>query len=92
QNPNAIGYDGLGYVTADQKTLAIALSPTTPYVKPSLASVVDGSYPIARPLFMYTPGPPAGAEKAYLDWILTEGQQQVKDLGFVPLDRPGSPQ
>jgi phosphate transport system substrate-binding protein len=90
QNPNVIGYDGLGYVTADQKTLAVAVSPTGPYVKPSLATVVDGSYPISRPLFMYTPGPPTGAQKAYLDWILTEGQQQVRDLGFVPLTKPGS--
>jgi phosphate transport system substrate-binding protein len=85
QNPNAIGYDGLGYVTPDQKTIAIAVSPGSPYVKPSIATVVDGSYPISRPLFMYTPGPPTGAVKAYLDWILTAGQQQVKELGFVPL-------
>jgi phosphate transport system substrate-binding protein len=85
QNPNTIGYDGLGYVTPDQKTLAIALSPTGPAVKPSLATVVDGSYPISRPLFMYTPGPPTGATKTYLDWIMTAGQQQVKELGFVPL-------
>lgn len=85
QNPNAIGYDGLGYVTADQKTLAIAVSADSPYVKPSLSSVVDGSYPISRPLYMYTPGQPTGAQRAYLDWILTEGQQQVKELGFVPL-------
>lgn len=88
QNPNAIGYDGLGYVTPDQKTIAIAGSPDRPYVKPSLASVVDGSYPISRPLFVYTPGPPQSAVKAYLDWILSEGQQQVKELGFVPLANP----
>ncbi|MBE7553943.1 MAG: phosphate ABC transporter substrate-binding protein [Anaerolineales bacterium] len=85
QNPNAIGYDGLGYVTPDQKTIAIAVAPDSPYVKPSIATVVDGSYPISRPLFIYTPGPPTGTVKAYLDWILTEGQQQVRELGFVPL-------
>jgi phosphate transport system substrate-binding protein len=85
QNPNAIGYDGLGYVTLDQKTLAIAVSATSPAVKPSLPTVVDGSYPISRPLFMYTPGPPTGATKAYLGWIMTAGQQQVQELGFVPL-------
>lgn len=85
QNPNAIGYDGLGYVTPDQKTLAVAVSPDSPAVKPSIATVVDGSYPISRPLFMYTPGPPTGAVKTYLDWIMTAGQQQVKELGFVPL-------
>lgn len=85
QNPNAIGYDGLGYVTPDQKALAIAVSPTSLFVKPSLATVKDGSYPISRPLFMYTPGQPTGPVKAYLDWVLTEGQREVKDLGFVPL-------
>jgi phosphate transport system substrate-binding protein len=89
QNPNALGYDGLGYVTPDQKMLAIAPSATDPYVLPSLDSVVDGSYPISRPLFMYTPGPPAGAIKVYIDWILNAGQQQVRELGFVPL--PKSP-
>lgn len=85
QNPNAIGYDGLGYVTPDQKTLAVAVSPDSPAVKPSIATVVDGSYPISRLLFMYTPGSPTGAVKTYLDWIMTSGQQQVKELGFVPL-------
>lgn len=85
QNPNAIGYDGLGYVTPDQKALAIAVSPTSAFVKPAIATVVDGSYPISRPLYMYTPGQPSGTEKAYLDWIMSAGQQQVKELGFVPL-------
>ncbi len=85
QNPNAIGYDGLGYVTPDQKMIAIAKSPAGPYITPSLQAVMDGSYPISRPLFMYTPGRPDGAVKTYLDWILSQGQQQVKALGFVPL-------
>lgn len=85
QNPNTIGYDGLGYVTPDQKMIAIAESPAGPYIIPSLQAVTDGSYPISRPLFMYTPGQPNGLVKTYLDWILNEGQQQVKDLGFVPL-------
>lgn len=87
QNPNAIGYDGLGYVTPDQKMIAIARLPTGPYIIPSLQAVTDGSYPISRPLFMYTPGQPDGLIKIYLDWILNEGQQQVKDLGFVPLSK-----
>ncbi len=85
QNPNAIGYDGLGYVTPDQKMVAIAKSLADPYIIPSLEAVIDGSYPISRPLFMYTPGQPNGLIKAYLDWVMNEGQQQVKELGFVPL-------
>ena len=49
----------------------------------------DGSYPIARPLFMYTAGPPQGAVARYLDWILGEGQTVVPELGFVPLTARG---
>ncbi|MBC7233617.1 MAG: phosphate ABC transporter substrate-binding protein [Chloroflexi bacterium] len=87
QNPNAIGYDGLGYVTPDQKVIAVAKDASSPYVLPSVATVNDGTYPIARPLYMYTAGEPHGQIKAYLDWILSEGQTQVTELGFVPLLR-----
>jgi phosphate transport system substrate-binding protein len=85
QNPNALGYDGLGYVTADQKVLAVAKDANGPYVKPSVATVNDGSYPIARSLYMYTPGQPEGEVRAYLDWILGDGQGLIQGLGFVPL-------
>ncbi|HEY64666.1 MAG TPA: phosphate ABC transporter substrate-binding protein [Caldilineae bacterium] len=87
QNPNAIGYDGLGYVTPDQKVLAIARDEAGPYVLPSVETVNDGSYPIARPLYMYTAGQPTGHIKEYLDWILTDGQTLVLQLGFVPLKK-----
>ncbi|NOZ07013.1 MAG: phosphate ABC transporter substrate-binding protein [Chloroflexi bacterium] len=88
RNPNAIGYDGLGYVTPEQKTLRIARTPAGPFVAPSVETVNSGDYPIARPLYMYTNGQPSGEIKAYLDWILgDEGQAIVKKLGFVPLQR-----
>jgi phosphate transport system substrate-binding protein len=86
QNPNALGYDGLGYVTPGQKTVAIGVSADSPYVKPTIENVTNGSYPISRPLYVYIPGQPTGAVKSYLDWILSEGQQQVQELGFVPLE------
>ncbi|MFO7916884.1 MAG: PstS family phosphate ABC transporter substrate-binding protein [Anaerolineae bacterium] len=86
QNPNAIGYDGLGYVTPDQKVVAIAQDEDAPYVMPSVDTVNDGSYPIARSLFMYTAGEPTGQIAAYMDWILDEGQRLVADVGFVPLE------
>jgi len=85
QNVNAIGYDGLGYVTDDQKMVAVATDPDGPFVLPSVASVNDGSYPIARPLYMYTPGEPSGEMAEYLEWVTTEGQSLVSELGFVPL-------
>ena len=86
QNPNAIGYDGLGYVPSDLKTVAVARDANSPYVLPSIATVNDKSYPVARDLYMYTAGQPTGAVKAYLDWIVSpEAQTIVANLGFVPI-------
>jgi phosphate transport system substrate-binding protein len=86
QNPNAIGYDGLGYVPSDLKKVALAKVAQGPYVLPSIATVNDRSYPVARDLYMYTAGQPTGAVKAYLDWIVSpEAQTIVANLGFVPI-------
>jgi phosphate transport system substrate-binding protein len=88
QNPNAVGYDGLGYVTPDLKTIAVALTDGGPYVMPSIATVNDKTYPIARDLYMYTHGEPAGAVKEYLDWIMAaKAQNVVAELGFVPISK-----
>ena len=85
-NPNAIGYDGLGYVTDDQKVLGVAPADDEPYVMPIVETVKDGSYPIARGLYIYTAGEPQGAVAEYLNWILgPDGQAIVLELGFVPL-------
>jgi phosphate transport system substrate-binding protein len=85
-NPNAIGYDGLGYVPPDLKTVAVARDAKGPYVLPSIATVNDKSYPVARDLYMYTAGQPTGVIKAYLDWIVSpEAQTIVANLGFVPI-------
>jgi len=86
QNPNAIGYDGLGYVPHDLKMIAIAKEAGGEYVLPSVETVNDKTYAVARDLYMYTNGEPTGAIKDYLDWILSpEAQQIVADLGFVPV-------
>jgi phosphate transport system substrate-binding protein len=85
QNPNAIGYDGLGYVTTDQKILAIAPKIGGSYAFPSINTVNDGTYPISRPLYMYIPNQPGQQVKQYLDWVLKEGQTTVFNQGFVPL-------
>lgn len=86
QNPNAIGYDGLGYVPEDLKMIAIAQKDGEAYVLPSAATVNDKTYAIARDLYMYTAGEPTGAIQAYLAWIVsTEAQEIVTELGFVPI-------
>ena len=88
-NPNAIGYDGLGYVVPEVKVLDIAVAAGESYYEPSVQTVNDLTYPIARDLYMYTAGPPNEVEQAYLDWIKSsEGQSIVDDLGFVPILEP----
>jgi phosphate transport system substrate-binding protein len=85
-NPNAIGYDGLGYVPDDLKLIAVSKGPGGPFVLPSVKTVLDDTYPIARDLYMYTPGEPTGAVRDYLDWILSpEAQAIVAEQGFVPI-------
>ncbi|HNT22782.1 MAG TPA: phosphate ABC transporter substrate-binding protein [Anaerolineales bacterium] len=88
-NPNAIGYDGLGYVTEAVKVLAVGRDLSGPYVLPSAVSVNNGEYPIARDLYMYTVNEPTGVVREYLDWVLSpDAQEIITDLGFVPVTKP----
>ncbi len=86
QNPNAIGYDGLGYVTDEMKVIGVASSDEDLFIFPSAKTVNSGRYPIARDLYMYTNGEPDGFIKEYLDWIRSsDAQEIVTELGFVPI-------
>ncbi len=90
-NQNAIGYDGLGYVTPDMKVVAVSDSQgeVTEFIYPSSETVNNGTYPIARDLYMYTAGSPEGFVKTYMDWIFSpEAQAIVTQLGFVPILSP----
>ena len=85
KTPCAIGYSGLAYATEHLATAEISPDGKAPYVAPSVATASDGSYPIARPLLMYTNGEPKGKVKAYLDWILSEeGQRIIMEKGYAP--------
>ena len=86
-NPNAIGYDSLGYITEDVKLIAVSsIEQPDVYILPSLETVNDNSYLISRNLFMYTLEDPVGVVKDYMDWILSpEAQQIVQELGFIPV-------
>jgi phosphate transport system substrate-binding protein len=86
KTPCAIGYSGLAYATDHVKLACIAKETGGPCVMPSIDSASDGSYPIARPLFMYTNGEPKGETKKYLDWILSdEGQCIILKKGYAPV-------
>src|SRR5450759_3158466 len=85
-NPNAIGYDGLGYITPEVKTVALGKDAQGPFILPSIETVNNGAYAVSRDLYMYTNQNPTPAAQAYLKWIVSdEAQQIVKDLGFVPI-------
>jgi phosphate transport system substrate-binding protein len=84
--PCAIGYSGIAYAVEHINMPCVFLEEGGPCVSPAMESAMDGSYPIARPLFMYTAGEPEGAIKDYLDWILSdEGQCILMEKGYAPI-------
>jgi len=86
KTPCAIGYSGLAYATDNVKMACIAVTDGGPCVNPSEKTASDKTYPIARPLFMYTNGEPTGAIKEYLDWVLSDaGQCIIKKKGYAPV-------
>ena len=88
KTPCAIGYSGMGYATADVKMLRVAKKQGDPSYAPSIETTLNRTYPIARPLYMYTLGEPNEHLKKYLDWIHADaGQQIVKESGYVPLPK-----
>lgn len=87
-NPSAIGYYGMGYISAKQKPVAIAKDEKSEYVTPSVDNVVSGKYPISRPLFLYSNGSPAGLVKKFINFALSkEGQNIVLVTDFVPVKK-----
>lgn len=78
----AIGYVGLGFVDSSVKALTIDK------VKPSRKTIASGTYPVSRPLFMFTNGYPklGSMTHKFVSFYLTEkGQELVEAKGFVPL-------
>ncbi len=80
KNRYAIGYIGLGYLNRNVKALTVGGVPAT------AANAVAKTYPISRPLYMYTDGKPAGETARFLQFVLSPaGQKLVEKTGFVPL-------
>jgi phosphate transport system substrate-binding protein len=85
-NPSAIGYVGLGYLSAKEKALAIAGKNSANYIMPSIKAVTTKLYPISRSLLFYVNGEPSGEVKALIDFVLSDkGQEIVKKMDFVPI-------
>ena len=84
--PCAIGYSGLAYATEHVKMPCLMTDEDGNCVAPSTATAIDGTYPIARPLFMYTRSAPEGSIKTYLDWIMSDtGQCIIEEKGYAPV-------
>jgi phosphate transport system substrate-binding protein len=77
-SPEAIGYGGIAYGPD-------IIHCSIEGVKPSEENVRNDSYPIVRYLYLYTVDTPQGTTKDFIDWVLKEGQQTVRSVGYVPL-------
>jgi len=87
-NPSAIGYYGMGYISPKQKPISVAKDEKTEYEAPTIENVVNGKYPISRPLLLYTNGQPQGLIKKFVDFCLSpEGQDIVLKTDFVPVSK-----
>lgn len=75
----AVGYGGLAFAP-DLVHCAVGGRPPTP------ANVRNGSYPLARYLFLHAVRPPRGWPRRFVDFVFSdEGQRIVEEVGFVSL-------
>jgi len=83
QSDAAIGMLSNAWLNKDVKGLSIILEDST-IIAPSLANIINGSFPITRDLYLITNGAPTGAAKNFIDFMLSKkGQQMVEEAGYV---------
>ena len=86
QTPGGIGYVGLAYLNDDVKSINVSYDGGQHYTEPSVENAKNGSYPIVRPLYYYYMAHSEKLVKPFIDYIMsTEGQQTVKEIGFIPV-------
>mgnify|MGYP002623526478 CR=1 FL=1 len=85
---NGIGYGGAAYGSG-AKHLAIKKDDNSPAIEPTEDTVVKGTYPIWRYLYIYVnPALDKGEISSYLNWLRSDdGQAVVKDVGYYPLPK-----
>jgi len=81
KNKYAIGYIGIGYMNDMVKPLKVN------QIKGSVETTLNGTYPISRPLYMFTAGWPEGDIAKFINFVVNpqKGQKYVSQAGFVPL-------
>ena len=80
-DPDAIGFLSMGYITADIKALSVdGIAATTDNAR-------NGTYPVVRPLLLLTNGEPEGMVKDFIDYCLgSDGQDVVEAEGYIRMD------
>ncbi len=79
QDPYGIGYVSAGHI--DETVAPVALDG----VVPTIQTVQDGTYQVARGLYSNTKGEPSGLTKKFIDFLYTpEGKQIIEKRGFIP--------
>lgn len=86
----ALGYSGIGYKTSGVRSLPLSFKEGESYKEAEMKNVMNGSYPLARFLYVYInkkPGQPLDPlVREFIKFILSkEGQEVVIKDGFVPL-------
>jgi phosphate transport system substrate-binding protein len=86
KDKNGVGYGGAAY-GAGAKHIKVKKDDNSPAIEPTEETVVKGTYPIWRYLYVYlNPDLDKGDVAAYLRWIRSDdGQKVVKDVGYFPL-------
>ena len=86
QTKGAMGYIGLAYETKEVKQLGVSYDQGKTFIEPSVASAMDKTYPISRPLYYMYAKENAAKVKAVVDYALSAaGQKTVSEVGYVPL-------
>jgi phosphate transport system substrate-binding protein len=74
------------YATSYVKKLKVAKKDNGPHFEASVETVLDGTYPIHRPFYIYSLGRPTGETRTYLEWIYSDTAQNIAEkIGYVPL-------
>ena len=85
RTPCSIGYSGMAYSAPGVRALAVSKKKGEAAAAPTTETALDGTYPIARPLYFYSHGTPQPHVKEFIDWTLSgPGQKILQDIGYVP--------
>jgi len=89
-NRYAIGYGGIGYLTADVRAVPLSMGPGQPFIPAEPSHAYTGDYPLARFLYIYVNYKPGSQldplRREFIRYIFSrEGQADVVKDGYFPI-------